>query len=171
VEYFAYGGIAYELTRSPSARAVLTGPLPQGLSLAGALLINTVFDESGLESGLAPFLLFLCFLPVAAGASWFGLLHNSGARVAGAISYSLYLLNITLFFFLTRVWVYAGNQTVIMLLAETGFLASAMMISLLTYRRIERPFMLRLTAARADNTGRAQAQLLSDKATQLRMRV
>jgi peptidoglycan/LPS O-acetylase OafA/YrhL len=147
VDYFAYGGLAYELTRSPSSRTRLMGPVPQGLSLAATLLINMVFDESSLESGLGPFLLFLCFLPVAAGGSWFGLLHSSGARVAGAISYSLYLLNITVFFFLTRFWVYAGHQTVIMLLTETSFLASAVMISLLTYRHIERPFMARLTAA------------------------
>ncbi len=141
IEYFAYGGLAYELTRNKATRRLLASPACQLISLAAGLVVNVSLQAGGIASGLAPMLLFICFVPVAAGATWFGLLCNSGARVAGTVSYSLYLLNITSFFFMTGVWVYAGHAPGIMLLVETGFLSAAVLISLLTYRRIERPFI------------------------------
>lgn len=92
VDYFLYGSIAYELVRYPIVRR-FCGTHAAGLLSIGGILLTCRYAED-VQGGWPALALSAAFLPIAGGNDWLGLLSMRGTRFLGAISYSLYLLNV-----------------------------------------------------------------------------
>lgn len=161
VEYFAYGGIAYELSRLKAVRRALSGRLFDGVSLLGLGWVTWHYNDPDIARGLAPLLLSAAFLPIAAGASWFGALNRNGFRFVGSVSYSLYLLHCVVLFIAQPALRAVGNAALAQLVLNVALLLVIVVLSFVTYATIERPFMAKgsLPARRAPLPGRVVASL------------
>lgn len=141
VEYFVYGAIAYELSRSRTVSDILAAGFSDFASFALFAGATCCYRNPDVESGIAPLLIAASFLPIACGARWGGLLRCDATRFVGAASYSLYLLNIPVFCILGSVFYDLGHGGPRLILAETAYLLGAIVFSLMIYRLVERPFM------------------------------
>ena len=141
-EYFAYGCLINELVRFPFVRRVAGSQVGSVASIALILFTAYFAGEGELGSGWPALALSLAFLPIAAGADWFGILASPGARLVGAASYSVYLVNLIVSAGLVALlpsspalW---SSPRVAIVFAV--FAMATYCVSLLTYRWIERPF-------------------------------
>ena len=124
----------------PALLARLRTPLVAALSLALVAYAMTQPDYN-LRQMLA---LALPFAAMAAGNDLFGLLRSRGLKVLGEISYSLYLTHGLLLYGLFTLLNLGSVET----LGTVGFMALlppvlvlACLLSMLSYRWIERPLM------------------------------
>jgi len=142
VGYFVYGCLVQAVSTLPAVRRLAPGWAGTVISIGALAAVMTWGDARDLGLGWEPLALALCFLPVAAGNDWHGLLSSRGARLVGACSYSLYLTNLVVGSILVYglpvrplPWppgMQAGWFTLVL---------SAMVgLSLLTYRWVEWPF-------------------------------
>jgi peptidoglycan/LPS O-acetylase OafA/YrhL len=87
----------------------------------------------------------LFFIPVACGNSLFGLLNFRGFRLMGIVSYSVYLLHgVALYVahpLLQRLRSTGSQQPLHYWLGVLGVGAAVLLLSMVTYRLIELPFM------------------------------
>jgi peptidoglycan/LPS O-acetylase OafA/YrhL len=87
---FLLGMIAAELIEIPAVTRLLRAPLFSLLGLAAlatALLVTPYYHPAQM------LLLFVFFLPVACGNSYFGALRSTLSKMLGEVSYSVYLLH------------------------------------------------------------------------------
>ena len=92
--YFAYGCTAREVSQHPCARRLAKTPIAALVSIALVASTCYVTNSEELALGLPVLALSIAFLLIDAGNDWFGLLRSRGARLAGACSYSIYLINV-----------------------------------------------------------------------------
>lgn len=145
VDYFAYGAITCELAKpNTSCDAVLSKisrPMMDVLSILPALFVLCAFTGDEIAFGSPAPMLALSFLAIVRGADWCGLLRSDATRFIGAISYSVYLLNIPMFYVMVGLGLDCGARGMAGALIETLGLVGVLAVSTLSYRWIERPFM------------------------------
>jgi peptidoglycan/LPS O-acetylase OafA/YrhL len=150
LDYFAYGALAYELSRVDPVRrwaGGVAGTLASMFVFPSAVLL---LSASGIGMKFGPAALFVAFLPIACGSTWFGVLTLPALRLVGLVSYSLYLLNIVVFYVVFRtLQIDTGNPP--SMIAFPLLLITPVLVSLVTYRWIERPF---LTLSRPSSSAR-----------------
>lgn len=132
--FFGLGMLAYELSSNKISNRVLSV-----IAVFSIALYFFAFDTA--YSIAAASVLGLAFWCVVSGGTVFGLLTSVGARSAGAISYSIYLLHGLA---LAAAWsilpaVQIGDVHYWALLA--GVMALLMLVCGLTYRWVELPFI------------------------------
>lgn len=92
---------------------------------------------------------FLIFLPIACGNSMFGLLTLSGSRFLSTISYSFYLFHCLVLFTLLRTINHFHPIVSLTPIAYWSFITAtgivAVMVSMVTYRLFEHPFLSKKT--------------------------
>jgi peptidoglycan/LPS O-acetylase OafA/YrhL len=115
------------------------------LALVPLLAIGTVLSMDSAYSPAAIALMFVFFLFVVDGNSILGLLRNRAAHFLGTVSYSFYLLHAAVIFIAFRVAdffvpVATLGSTQHWLIAALAA-AVALVISAVTYRRVEYPFL------------------------------
>ncbi len=143
---FVYGAIAFELTRHPRIT-----PLRQVMvSWKGTMLIllcsviAIYHYENAYETG-ASFLYAVIFIVIAQGNSIFGLLESNATKILGDISYSTYLLHGIVLYCLFHVFhpaTLSGHW-----LVAAGAVLCTILVSNITFLKIERVFMMNSTAA------------------------
>ena len=141
IPYFICESLVYELSRFEYIRKKCSYLIFGVLSAAGFLL--TFYYGKSLGGSLCAIALSTAFLPIAAGNDWGGVLSNSGIRVIGAISYSIYLLNIIVEAqfapFLPKALI-SSNIFIITMFMTLGMMV-LLLISYFTYSFIEFPFL------------------------------
>ena len=142
IEYFLYGGIVLQLSSEPWLRRVAQSHIASfaSLGLTGATVFFTGPEKLAL--GLPVLGLATGFLLIAAGNSWFGLLATPGARLVGAGSYSIYLLNFVVQVPLVRALPADPSSWHWMLTVGAMSACSAVVVAvaLITYRYVELTF-------------------------------
>ena len=130
-----------------SERGLLDGRLARPwlapLPIAAIAVALLAFDEPNHPAAIG--LLFVAFLFVVDGNTLFGLLRTRAAQLFGTVSYSFYLLHCIALFVAFRV-VNAVTPVAQLTAAEHWMVATlaalgATLLSTLTYRRIEHPFI------------------------------
>jgi peptidoglycan/LPS O-acetylase OafA/YrhL len=143
LNFFVMGALAAKLSRLDGWRRWARRAWLQGLTLALAALACLWTRDISL--GVASVLIGLAYLPVAAGADWFGLLSLKGLRAFGAISYSSYLMNLFVGWQVFR-WLpkdAAVHGVVPLVAVEVLGLAAVVAVSLMGYFGVERHFIRR----------------------------
>jgi peptidoglycan/LPS O-acetylase OafA/YrhL len=146
---FAFGAVAALVVEKRLLRDL---PSRGGLTFIPLACLAAVFASSS-GFGLVPeALLFVFFLFVVHGNSLFGLLASPAAKLLGTISYSIYLVHCIVLFVVMRMvnarvplaeldpvqyWTFAGMAAVL-----------AVLLSSVTYRYVEYPFIAPRSAPR-----------------------
>jgi peptidoglycan/LPS O-acetylase OafA/YrhL len=146
---FAFGAVAAVLLERGVFRDLLSRPLLTSIPLACLAAVFAFPSAFGFAPGA---LLFVFFLFVVHGNSLFGLLESTGAKLLGTVSYSIYLVHCIVLFVVMHLvdarqplaamnpldyWMFAGLAGVL-----------AVLISAITYRYVEHPFLSAGSAAR-----------------------
>lgn len=151
VAYFAYGCMIRELVTIGRIRKLARSRWSSLLSLLLVLLTGWHADENGMGLGWPALALSVAFLPIAAGADWFGVLRSEGARLVGIASYSVYLVNFIVAAQFVPVLTRDPATTTVPVLAlgMAAVCSVTIWLSLLTYRFVERPFQRSRASAAA----------------------
>lgn len=159
IEYFAYGCIAREVSQHPDARRLAKTPIAALVSIALVACTSYFANSKELALGLPVLAISIAFLLIAAGNDWFGLLRSSGARLAGACSYSIYLINVIVQAPLVQLL--PGSATSWDVVQKVGVMTASTMAviaaSAVTYRFIELPFQRRAMPTRVSDGSEAIA--------------
>ena len=143
VNFFIFGAAACELTRLPQVRRVARSTWAAAGSIALVVGVACFVDSAHFADVGPALLLSIAFLAVVGGSDWFGVLTSRGARLVGAASYSVYLLNILVEMPLVYVLL-PGNPlrgpVPLQVLVMTTVALMLVLVSLVTYRFVERPF-------------------------------
>ena len=139
---FLLGMIAAELQAIDYLRRLTQGVAGTIVGLASLLVLLALPPDIGMVER-APFLLMF-FLPVVAGNSYLGLLSKGPSIVLGDASYSIYLLHVLALRGLPIVFgadVYRNFSLVEGWLAMIPVAVVVVVVSILNYRYVERPFI------------------------------
>lgn len=159
---FAIGMCAAQFAASREFPGVLRSPIAAVVALvplAACLLLDD--GDFDLPSTLAAALLFVVII---GGNDLFGLLSSRAMRLLGEISYSIYVVHgLVLYLFIG----FVNDRIPVASLSPAGYwallsIAAAMLvvISAITYRWIEHPFLRRGSTATAPSPSEAQHQLI-----------
>lgn len=150
-EWFFFAGcLAAIVTRSPIIRAAAAGWI--GSFAAVVCIVATIAYVPEVYSLAGAALLLVPFIIFAAGNTLFGLLTCRPARLLGLLSYSVYLLHNWVLFLLSK---FVNRYVSIAALPEStywilgaGVALATVMLSSISYRFIESPFLGSPTAVR-----------------------
>ena len=150
---FLAGGLAAMAVEKGLLNGRLARPWLAPIPLAAIAVVLMRFEEAYHPAAIA--LLFVAFLFIVDGNSLFGLLRTRAAKLFGTVSYSFYLLHCIVLFVAFRLLdalvpvasLTGAQHWTVAALAAMG----ATLLSALTYRRVERPFIVArpLTASAA----------------------
>ena len=143
VDFFAWGGMAYEISRIAALKRILSNRIFDAISLILTIIAVDYFSPIDISYGTGAAVLSLAFLPIACGANWFGGLTLRGARFLGCISYSMYLLNIIVFYIGMGALTILGNSDPAVFMTDTVMLSLLALASFAGFAQVERPFMTR----------------------------
>ncbi|HWD38253.1 MAG TPA: acyltransferase [Fimbriimonas sp.] len=134
---FLVGMISAEVVERKVALSFLRGIGGTVLVVAGLAVLYMH------HSKFSDVMLLLCFVPIAAGNTLFGLLAWKPCRALGDISYSVYLIHLLAIHWLVFAWPYsvAGASVRGFWLFGTLSVLATVLCSLVTYRLFEEPFM------------------------------
>lgn len=133
--FFGIGILAYEFSVKNISNRLLSV-----IAICAIAFYFLMFDTA--YSIAAASVLGLAFWCVVSGATVFGLLSSVGARAAGTVSYSIYLLHGLALAAAWSILPAAQIGTVFYWASLAGIMALLMLICGLTYRWIELPFIL-----------------------------
>ncbi|MBL8881702.1 MAG: acyltransferase [Hyphomicrobium sp.] len=136
---FALGMLAIELTRRPQVAGLLRMPAWAWIGVASLGLAMTQFPTA-FES-TPQIILFVFFLTVAAGNTYFGILSHPTSLVLGDASYSIYLLHgLVLSLFMGELLGPASGRPDTFIWVALPVLATVVCtVSIFTYHRLEAP--------------------------------
>ena len=141
IRYFAYGIAAAYFLSKFDMKNLFSGKTASMIAML--LLISAFF----IPPSYRQFLYFLFFVIVAGGNSLFGLFSNAPAKLLGTISYSVYLFHgIVLFIIMhgmNRFLPVADLNEIHFWMLTTASGLLTVMLSCITYRFIEHPFLHR----------------------------
>lgn len=143
--YFLAGALAAVLNEKYKVRSTINWNSPPITLTLVATIAYLAFMAPHIYTPASAVLLFICFFCITNGNDLFGLLSLKSSRFLGIISYSLYLLHCTILFIVLR----AVNKLAPIekmppeyYWAVVAFCAAVtLMVSSITYRLIEHPWM------------------------------
>jgi len=140
---FLYGMATAYIVRSPACVRWSSTPVAGVVALVTILLLPVTFTNGFGLAALST--AFVIFASIAAGNSLLGLLTAAGSRVLGTMSYSIYLIHGMVLFFsrplLRALLAGTSHPDVVFWLFVAGMGCVVVLMSALTYRWIEHPFI------------------------------
>ncbi|CAI0692701.1 Uncharacterized protein conserved in bacteria [Serratia entomophila] len=141
--FFVLGGFTFAIEQrySDALRASMASAWVSVIGLVAIVLV--IFFTKDPLGPLGALCMLVFFVPVVMGNSIFGVLSGSGAIKLGEISFSLYLLHGIVFytalvFFIDKSMI--GGMNSYLMFMPLGMIA-LVIISLMTYKGIEKPFI------------------------------
>jgi len=138
IKLFAYGMVAAYLVQNFNLQAIL---MKRGFSLIACILMILAYQVTHFKAEL----FFLFFMLVVYGNPLFGIFTSTPAKFLGTISYSIYLLQgaviYMVFHAINRYSLISELQPPVFLLATALCGTLLIVISAMTYRFIESPFL------------------------------
>ena len=140
IKLFAYGMVAAYLVQNFSLQAIV---MTRGCSVIACILLILAYQVTYLKVEL----FFLFFILIVYGNPLFGILTSKPAKLLGIISYSIYLMQgaviYIVFHTINRYSLISELQPPAFLLATALCGTLLIVISAMTYRFVEAPFLLR----------------------------
>jgi peptidoglycan/LPS O-acetylase OafA/YrhL len=133
---------------------MLESPKASNVIVIGLSVFSLFFTEPYTFAQMIPLAIIFAF--IANGYDFFGVLYNNGLRILGEVSYSIYLMHgavLYFFFSILNVIDFSTTSLHAYYLSFPAVFGVVVLLSLLTYKFIESPFLRKKAPVSKSDSG------------------